>query len=64
LIERDARQSTHLKNHLIKVMFNGFKVSSFRCKSHVHEIILQKNMFGSPLKLILGFYRIFYTFDI
>jgi len=28
---------------------------SFKCKSHVQEIILRKNMFGSPLKFILGF---------
>jgi hypothetical protein len=40
-------------------MFNGFKMSSFRCKSHVQEIILLKNMFSCPLKLILGFLKIF-----
>ncbi len=44
-------------------MFNGFKMSSFRCKSHVQEIILRKNMFGCPLKLILGFLGIFYVFS-
>jgi hypothetical protein len=38
------------------LMFNVFKMSSFRCKSHVQEIILQKKMFGCPLKLILGFF--------
>jgi hypothetical protein len=38
-----------------KIMFNGFKMSSFRCKSHVQKLILPKNMFGCPLKLILGF---------
>jgi len=32
---------------------------SFRCRSHVQEIILPKNMFVCPLKLILGFFRIF-----
>jgi hypothetical protein len=26
------------------------------CRSHVQEIILQKHMFGWPLKLILGFF--------
>jgi len=35
-------------------MFNRFKMSSFKCRSHVQEIILLKNMFGSPLKPILG----------
>jgi hypothetical protein len=40
-------------------MLNGFKMFSFRCRSHVKEIILPKNMFGCPLKLILGFYGIF-----
>jgi hypothetical protein len=28
-------------------------MSSFQCKSHVQEIILPKNLFGCPLKLIL-----------
>ncbi len=28
------------------------------------EIILPKNMFGCPLKLILGFFMIFYIFGI
>ncbi len=37
-------------------MFNGFKMSSFICKSHVKEINMPKNMFGCPLKLILGFF--------
>jgi hypothetical protein len=41
------------------IMFNGFKMSSFKCKSLVKEIIMPKNMFGCPLKLILGFFRIF-----
>jgi hypothetical protein len=39
-------------------------MSSFRCESHVQEIILPKNMFGYPLNLILGFFRIFYIFCI
>jgi hypothetical protein len=30
----------------------------------VEEIILPKNMFGCPLKLILGFYKNFYVFGI
>jgi hypothetical protein len=37
---------------------------SFRCRSHVKEVILPKNMFGCPLKLILEFYGIFYVFGI
>ncbi len=45
-------------------MFNGFKMSSFRCKSYVQEIILPKNMFDCPLKLILGFFWIFYISSI
>jgi hypothetical protein len=37
-------------------MFNGFKMFSFICESHVQEInFLSKNMFGCPLKFILGF---------
>jgi hypothetical protein len=45
-------------------MFNGFKNFSFKYKSHVHEIILPKNMFDFTLELILGFFRIFYVFGI
>jgi hypothetical protein len=45
------------------IMYNGFKMFSFRCTSYVQEIILLKNMFSCPLKLILGFSRIFYVFD-
>jgi hypothetical protein len=47
-----------------KIMFNAFKMSSFRCKLHVQEIILPKNMFGCPLKPILRFFGIFYVFGI
>jgi hypothetical protein len=39
-------------------------MSSFRCRSHVQEIILPKNMFGYPLKLILRFFGIFCIFGI
>jgi hypothetical protein len=39
-------------------------MSSFKCKSHVQEITLPKNMFGYPLKLVLGFYGILYIFGI
>ncbi len=42
----------------IKKMLNGLKMSSFICRSHVQEIILPKNMFGCPLKLILGIFYI------
>ncbi len=47
-----------------KIIFNGFIMFSFRCKSHVHEILLLKNMFGCPLKLNLGFSGIFYIYSI
>jgi hypothetical protein len=48
-----------------KKMFNGFKMFCFRCKSHVQEInFLPKNMFGCPLKFILGFSWIFNVFSI
>ncbi len=44
------------------IMFNGFKMSSFRCKSYVKEIILLKNIFGCLLKLILGIFLDFLHF--
>jgi hypothetical protein len=47
-----------------KKLFNGFKMFSFRCKSHVKEIILPKNMFGCQLKLILEILGIFYISSI
>jgi hypothetical protein len=63
LKERVVRQRICFLNYLVKTfMFNGFKICSFRCKSHVWEIILPKNMFGRPLKLILGFFEIFLGF--
>jgi hypothetical protein len=37
---------------------------SFKHRSHAQEIILPKNMFSCPLKLILGFFRILYIFGI
>ncbi len=37
-------------------MLNVFKMSSFRCRSYVHELILPKNMFGCSLKFILNFF--------
>jgi len=39
-------------------------MSSFRCMSHVKEIKMQKNMFGCPLKFILGFFGIFWISSI
>jgi hypothetical protein len=39
-----------------KIMFNGLKMLSFRCRSHVQEINMPKDMFGCPLKLILGLF--------
>jgi hypothetical protein len=37
---------------------------SFKCRSHVQEIILPKKMFSCPLKFILGFSKIFCIFGI
>jgi hypothetical protein len=55
LKERVTRQRTHFLNHLTKKSCSmGSKY--VKCKSHVKEIILQKNMFGCPLKFILGFF--------
>jgi hypothetical protein len=45
-------------------MFNGFKMSSFKHKSHVQKINLPKNMIDYPLKLILRFYGIFHVYGI
>jgi hypothetical protein len=42
------------------IVFNGFKMSSLRCRSHVQEKILPKNMFGCPLKFIFGISRNFW----
>jgi hypothetical protein len=42
LKERVTRQRTLFFNHLTKKMWNGFIMFSFRCKSHVQEIILPK----------------------
>ncbi len=65
LNEKAARQGTHFFNHLIKkIMFNGFKMSWFKCRSHMKEINMPKNMFGCTFKLILGFLRIFCIFGI
>ncbi len=45
-----------------KIMFNGFKMFNFKCRSHVQKIILLENMFSCPLKLSLGFFGSFYIF--
>jgi len=37
---------------------------NFKCRSHVKELNIPKNMFGCPLKLILGFFEIFCIFGI
>jgi hypothetical protein len=44
------------------IMCNGFKISSIRCRSHVCEISLSKNMFSCPLKFILIIFRNFWVF--
>jgi hypothetical protein len=43
-------------------MFNGFKMFSFKCKSHMWKIILLENMFVCPLKLSLDFFWDFLCF--
>jgi hypothetical protein len=45
-----------------KNMFNGFKMSSFRSKSHMKEINMPRNMFSCPLTLILRFFWDFLHF--
>jgi len=45
-------------------MLNGFKMSCFRCRSHVQEINMPQNMFNCPLKLILGFFEFFFIYGI
>jgi hypothetical protein len=67
--QKNLRKGWKLKDSFFKpfdkkIMFNAFKMSSFRCKSHVKEIILPKYMFSYPLKLILGFFEIFCIFGI
>jgi hypothetical protein len=47
-----------------KNMFNAFIMFNFRCRSHVHEILLLKSMFVCPLKQILEFFGIFYISSI
>jgi hypothetical protein len=44
------------------IVFNGFKMFSFMCKSHLQEIILSKNMFDYSLKLILRVFKTFYVY--
>jgi hypothetical protein len=57
LKEKAARQKIHFKKPFDKKnMFNGFKMSSIRCRSQEKEINMPINMFGCPLKLILGFF--------
>jgi hypothetical protein len=44
------------------IMFNGFKMSNFKCKSHVKEIILSKTSLVVYWNSFWGFSRIFYIF--
>jgi hypothetical protein len=41
------------------VIFIRIKIYSSNCKTHVKEIIMQKNTFGCPSKLILTFSKFF-----
>jgi len=45
-------------------MFNEFKMSSFKCRSHVKETNMPNDMFGCLLKLILRFSKIFCIYGI
>jgi hypothetical protein len=45
------------------IVFKGVTMFSLRCRSHVQEKILPKNMFGCPLKFIFGIFRNFYLFN-
>jgi hypothetical protein len=61
---KGCKEKNSFFNHLTtKKMFNRFKMSSLRCRSHVQEIILPKNMFGYPLKFILAIFGDFYIFS-
>jgi hypothetical protein len=47
LNERAIRQKNHFFKPFDKeIMFNGFKMFNFRCKTHVKEINMLENMFG------------------
>jgi hypothetical protein len=57
LKERATRQRIHFFNHLTKILCSmDSKCLRFRHKSYVEKIIIPKNMFGCPLKLILRFF--------
>jgi hypothetical protein len=43
-------------------MFNGFKMSSFRCKSHVKEIIFAKKHFWLSIETQFHILNIFLPF--
>jgi len=60
---KGCKEKDSFFNHLTKIMFNMFKMSSLRCRSNVQKIILPKNMFGCPLKFILGTFGDFNVFS-
>jgi len=53
---------THFFNHLTKKLCSMSSKCLALGVGHVQEIIMLKNMFGSPLKLILGFFWDFLRF--
>ncbi len=59
LKERVVRQRIFLYNIWKIIMFNGFKMSSFRCRSHVQEIIFPRNMLVVQRNSFLDFFGIF-----
>jgi hypothetical protein len=46
LKQKATREMIILLNCLVFVLFTRFKFSNFRCRSHVQEITMQKNMFS------------------
>ncbi len=62
---KGCKENDFLKKLFDKtIVFNGFKMLSLKCKSHVEENILPKNMFSCPLKRNLEFLGIFGNFCI
>ncbi len=57
LEERAANKDSLFENFDKTIIFNRFKVFNFRCRSHVQEVSLPKNMF---LLYIETHFEIFY----
>jgi hypothetical protein len=62
LKETATKQRTHFfKPFNKKIIFSGFKMFSFRCKSHVQEIITKKHVWLS-IEIQFGIFLNFTTF--